>query len=197
MGQSRSSGPEQVGQPRVVGARAATADDLRWDDRAADLAFNELPNLRTAAERWVASLGTVLGVFGVVLVVKGPADIAKIQNDVLYVLAGVLLAAAATSALTAIILGAFAAQGSPREVERYTGEYIRTRYRHEARLAAKQLRLSRLAAIVAVVLLGGAIGVTWYGTPRTPITETSGSVALNGGHDGAANRPPRGPVLHS
>lgn len=164
---SSSSGRDQAGPPRVVGARVATADDLKWDERAAELAFNELPNLRSAAERWVATLGAVIGVFGVVLVVKGPTDIAKIESDALYVLTGVLVAGAAVCALAAIVLGAYAAQGIPRHVERYTGEYIRDRFQEEARGAARNLRRSRRAAIAAVVLLGGAIGVTWYGTPRT------------------------------
>ncbi|MGW3246611.1 hypothetical protein [Streptomyces sp. NPDC001070] len=124
--------------------------------------------MRAAAERWVASLGAVMSVFGVVLVVKGPADISKIQNDIGYVLTGVLLAGAATAALTAITLGAFAAQGTPRRVETYSGPYIRARYRREARTAARLLTCSRVAAITAVVLLGAAIGTTWYGTPRSP-----------------------------
>ncbi|MEU6233678.1 hypothetical protein [Kitasatospora sp. NPDC047058] len=150
----------------ITGARAATPEDLRWEERAADLAFNELPNLRATAERWVASLGGVLGILGVVLVVKGPSDITGIHNSVLYVLTGVLLAGAVVAALLAIILGAFAAQGTPRQVELYSGPYIRERYRREARTVARQLRRSRVAAVVAVVLLGAAIGTTWYGTPR-------------------------------
>ncbi|MEU8078792.1 hypothetical protein AB0B31_25555 [Catellatospora citrea] len=154
-------------QPTAVAAHPATPDDIRWEERAAELAFNELPNLRAAAERWVASLSAVIGVFGVVLVVKGPSDISRIESDLGYVLAGILLAGAVAAALTAIIVGIFAAQGSPRNVETYSGPYIRTRYRREARTAARLLTCSRVAAIVAVVLLGAAIGTTWYGTPRT------------------------------
>ena len=183
MRRSRSRGPEPPGTatPRVVGARAATPEDLRWEERAADLAFNELPNIRAAAERWVATLGAVIGVFGVVLVVKGPADITKIENGVLYVLVGVLVAGAAVCALVAIVLGAYAAQGNPRNVERYTGEYIRARYREEVRTAAKQLRRSRRAAIAAVLLLACAIGVTWYGTPRITADRPGAAVRFNGG----------------
>ena len=125
----------------------------------------------------------------------GPTDITKIENSVLYVLVGILIAGAAACALAAIVLGAYAAQGSPRNVERYTGEYIRARYREEARTAATQLRRSRRAAIAAVLLLGCAIGVTWYGTPRTAADRPGAATPLNatplnGGRDAAAIGPP-------
>jgi hypothetical protein len=163
----RRRAPRPAGPPRVVGSAAARVEDLRWEERAAELAFNELPDLRSTAERWVMTLGAVMGVFGVVLVIKGPSDITRISDDTVYILVGALLGGAGLCALVAIVMATFAAQGTPHRVERYTGEQVRTFYREEARLAARRLRRSRWSAVVAMVLLGGAIGATWYGTPRS------------------------------
>ena len=63
------------------------------------------------------------------------------------------------AALAAIVLAAYAAEGVPRDVERDTSGYIQARYRSEARTVARQLRWSRRAAILAAVLLAGAIGM--------------------------------------
>lgn len=81
---------------------------------------------------------------------------------------GILAGAAALMALTATAFAGLAAQGSPKWVSYLTGNRMRA-LRHAAGDASVQnLRRARLATVLAVLGLGGALSVLWYAPIEQP-----------------------------
>ena len=155
--------------------RPATAFDLAWQEQADSLEVRTLPNLRQAAQKWAATVGSLTGLLAITAFVKGPSDLAKVTGSLqLTVLditwrtvIGLLLASALSAASASIVLAALAAQGSPSEF-RFTGEELRRRYRTESKRAAAQLKWSRILAIASVPLLSAALAVLWLASPKAP-----------------------------
>jgi hypothetical protein len=154
-------------------SRPATAFDLEWQKRADDLEFSTLPSLRSAAQKWAATVGSLTGVLGIAALVKGPSDLTKVRGSLHLVgcsipwvgVLGVLLGLAVSAATVSIVLAALAAQGSPQEF-RFAGDELRRRYRAATTRTAAQLTWSRSLAITSVPLLAAAVAVLWYATPR-------------------------------
>jgi hypothetical protein len=173
----------------------ATPTDLLWEERAEQLRFDALPNIRKTAEKWAGSIGAATGVFGIVSLIKGRDAISGLTPHV-ETAVGILSLVALLLALRAIVLAALAAQGSPRLI-RYTGARIRTAYLEEARLAMDLLKYSRVLTVAAVLVFATAIGLTWYGPtkqktdvegPEILVVMDSGSVVcgvLKGGINGS------------
>jgi hypothetical protein len=162
-----------AGSVSITPGPPATISDAKWEERAEELSFDALPNVRATAEKWAGTIATVLAIFGIVTLVKGPQDVTKVEGS--FWLAAnetwtiVLLGIAVACAVLATLLAASAAYGQPADF-RFVGEEVRRLYREEARSAASKLRTSRRLAVAAVIFLAVAVGVTWLNTPQQPAT---------------------------
>jgi hypothetical protein len=146
----------------VLTPRRASLDDLRWAERADMLELETLPRLRTTAERWTATLGAILGLTGSIFALKGRDDVSALTSGG-QALVGVLLLVAFVLGVAGTFLAARAAQGTPRKVAWPNGAKLRRWELEEALLAQRCLRASRILALATVVLVAGAVAVTWFG----------------------------------
>jgi hypothetical protein len=159
--------------PRILRTISVTPEDRKWDELAEQMRMDALPRIRGTAERWTSTVSAITGLFGLVALVKGREDITSLRSD-WRIIAGVLIALALLIALTSIVFAAFAAQGTPRRVEILSGAAVKELYQHGTHIARRQLAWSRISAVVAVLVLGLAIGITWYG----PTTAASTSLEV-------------------
>jgi hypothetical protein len=156
---------------------------LRWEERAEELELRSLEFVRSAAEKWAASLAAILALFGTVLVVKGGDDISRLSSGYKVAVA-VLLLLGFAAASYATWQAALAAQGTPEELQWPTGPNLRRWERDRALSAKRQLRRSRLVTWLAVIFLVFAVGLTWFGESASTAHANSLSVtarrAMNG-----------------
>ena len=66
--------------PHIVGPASVGPGDRRWEKKAEDLEFKALENVRSAAEKWGASLAAILALTGTVLVVKGRESVTELSS---------------------------------------------------------------------------------------------------------------------
>jgi hypothetical protein len=159
----------EIRDPRFVDVAPATAYDRRWSVEANRLAEDALPAIRSTATKWGATVGTLTGIFGIVALIKGRENVDDLTRG-WEITVGVLVACALLFAAVSVVLAALAAQGSVKKID-VTGEAVRRFYRREATTARWQLVFSRVTAVLAVLLLGTAVGMTWYGPQDAPATE--------------------------
>ena len=79
-------GPEQPTGERCVSVtgqpKMAAIHDVEWERKAETEASQTLTSARGAAEKWTQTITSLTGVFSIVLLVKGPEDITKVQGNV-------------------------------------------------------------------------------------------------------------------
>jgi lysylphosphatidylglycerol synthetase-like protein (DUF2156 family) len=148
--------------PPVARSRRLANSDLRWEDRADELELQALDQVRSAAEKWAASLAAILGLFGALLVVKSREDISRLTSGFEIAVACLLLIGFCAAAY-ATWQAALAAQGTPEDLRWPTGPGLRRWELERAREAKQQLRRSRQSIWLAVIALVLAIGLTWFG----------------------------------
>jgi hypothetical protein len=56
--------------------------DLEWEWRVEQQEFEALPAMRAAGEKWTTAITSLTGVFGIVVLIKGPGDIGNVKHDV-------------------------------------------------------------------------------------------------------------------
>jgi hypothetical protein len=158
----------------------ATITEAKWDKLAEDLQFTALDSVRATAGKWTGTIATLLAIFGIVTLVKGPEDVTKVTgtwgpgrlpNAAIETWILVLLGLTVALAASATLLSASAAYGLPRSF-RFVGASVRRLHREEAAKAARRLFWARWAAIGAVLCLSVAIGITWLNTPPKPESPT-------------------------
>jgi len=160
---------------------SASVSDAEWERRAEAAEVEALPALRAAGEKWTTAITSLTGIFSVIVLVKGPEDVTKIEGDIGDVLPGTgmvtiawehvviaLLALAIAAGVFAILRAARAAYGMPSRFTQPSGRALRQRQRSEVIRSRRALKSSIRAAIGAVAALGLAIGVTWLETPDSP-----------------------------
>ncbi len=135
-------------------------EDLKWAKRLDDITFDALPNTRAAAAKWAATITAVTGVFSIFALVKGRDDLTKLSQG-WEIAAGVLVLLATFLALRAIILAALAAEGTPTDVV-VDASNVKQFYRDATVVAGWQLIASRVTAVLAVLVVSVAIGVSWF-----------------------------------
>jgi len=123
--------------------------------------LSAVDRVKTAAEKWGASITTITGVFGIITLIKGPEDISNLTSGNKMVV-GIALLVALVTAVTSIFLAALAAQGIPHDIW-LTGAQARRDSRNVVKKASAFLAVSRFLVIPAVLGMGAAIGLTWYG----------------------------------
>jgi hypothetical protein len=137
-------------------------DQDAWDEAATEYAIESLTRIRSAAEKWVGTISALMGIFGTVFLVGGPATMIDVgsrgqQQAVFFV-----LALAAGLAAAGIILGGLAAQGRTREWDNWNGATFAAYIAHNGGVAARQLAASRwLGAAAAAFVLGGGLFGVW------------------------------------
>jgi hypothetical protein len=174
------------------GRRPATLYEEEWEAIAEKLEFDSLGNVRAAAEKWTGALATMIGIFSVAAIVKGPSDVAKLDLGWTIVVAAATGAAIA-SALWATYLGARAAYGFPEKF-RFVGTEVRRLYRTQTEKSARDLAGAIHWVMRAIGLLAIALGVLWFATPKDTAVAASMLVVQSNGQVvcGALQSPPDG-----
>jgi hypothetical protein len=170
---------------RVRAAEApATLAEARWEKRAEELSFGALESVRASAAKWTGTIASLLAIFAVVSLVKGPSDVTKVSGSfwifsyetIVIFLIGVSVAVAAG----ATVCAALAAYGLPTRL-RYVGQAVRQNHRREVRLSRLFLNVSWISALFALVGLAVAVGITWLATPDEPAAPTRTIVFTDAG----------------
>jgi hypothetical protein len=168
-----------VAKPPYVRVRAAgrpaTLAEARWEKRAEELSFGALDSVRASAAKWTGTIASLLAIFAVLSLVKGPSDVTKVSGSfrgVAYeTLVIILIGISVALAAAATFFAALAAYGLPTRM-RYVGEEVRRNHRKEVRSSRTFLNLSWLGAWAALLGLSVAVGITWLTTPDEPATPT-------------------------
>jgi hypothetical protein len=159
--------------PKVVGGAPSGELEAKWEKRAEELELEALPKVRGVAEKWAATVGVLLGLAGTILVVKGPEEIGALPSGA-RLLIGLLLATAFVLAVIATVLAAYAAQGTPTDLEYPTGATLREAETEATKTARTRLSRSRHFTLLAVVLLAAGVATAWI----WPQEAKSGSTVL-------------------
>ncbi|MGQ4367409.1 hypothetical protein [Streptomyces violaceoruber] len=140
----------------------ATPEDLRWARLAEEARFSGLTDVQRSAERWGATILVITGILTTLTVVRGPSDLAALQDfwpDKLVV--GILAALSLLFALSSVIFAAMAAQGSAVKMiasgPRYKEESLKA-----ASTANSNLIRSRRLAVAVIPFYLGAIAFLSY-----------------------------------
>jgi hypothetical protein len=143
-------------------------DQAEWDKAATDWAIGSLDLLRDTAEKWLGSLSTLIGLFGAVVIIGGPETLADIQpRDARPWIFGALVVASLLAG-TAVLFGAFAAQGlSFPTVDGWNGDAFAAYQLNAGETTVRQLLISRVCGILAAALVLGA-GLTAAGLSLVP-----------------------------
>jgi nitrate reductase NapE component len=172
-------------EARDVGAgagRQIVADsDIAWQNAADKAVMEALPNAQARAAKWAETITALTGIFGAIVLIKGPEDITKLAAADRRAVENALVLGVALASL-AILFAGLAAQGwSTRNWS--TGSAFRASSRTQAAISSFLLLHSRFWTVLAVVLIGYAIYVTWTKTPLDEAT-TAASSAIVLGSDG-------------
>lgn len=147
---------------RVTAGPVGTAATRSRAEAVQDLLATELERTRAAADKWRAGLAALLGLITTLMVIKGRATIEGI-SPAAQVMVGVMLLLAFICVVSGALLSMLAAFGNP-SAERLTGDphELQDYDRRTARDAVVRLRWAMALTVAALVLLAGAVGVTWY-----------------------------------
>ncbi|MDQ1176324.1 hypothetical protein [Microbacterium sp. SORGH_AS_0421] len=147
---------------RVVNVRRATADELAARKRLKEMAANQLPSVRSAAEKWRNGVGlsggaiTVAGLIAAPEIVKD-ATATQLQQGVW------LLGAAVGLVLVAMACGLRASFGWPALRNIATADALREWELREVTRSIWYLRASMIVSIGAVVVIALAGAVLLFG----------------------------------
>lgn len=150
-------------EPRVPKVRPAklTPEMRDADEWAEQLIAEQLPRTRALAAQWGTTLAALTALFGAGIVIDADDAVRALHPKGWAIAYGILTAAALLAAAIAILLAAQAAHGSLFTIPPDVAERVALRRRLVAE-AQRNLRWSRRAAAVAVLLLIASFGVRWY-----------------------------------
>jgi hypothetical protein len=132
------------------------------------LIATQLSEVRKTAENWRNGLVAIVGLITAFSIIKGPDNISSLTNWA-GITVGMLLLIALFCAIFGIWSSLIAAYGEPTVITRQEFQELggSNGFRLKlAREAISKLRYAQIATISTLILLTGAIGITWYG-PRT------------------------------
>lgn len=153
--------------------------DRKWAEKAQELEFNALENVKKAADKWATTIGSLTGLLGIITLIKGPEDIQGL-TPLFQGLVGLFLFLTLSFAFASMYLAALAAQGEPHSIWA-TGPDLRRNSGIAAEKAVKRLAASRKWVIPAVVALTIAVGLTWFGQRKSDVKPTSAVVVQKSG----------------
>ena len=136
----------------------------------ANLSFTQLGNMQKRAESWLTTITSLTGLTSILVFFQRREQFWDISNRSVTNIGWALLSAYGLAA-AAIFLAALASQGIPNPTQRDL-EHLRAVYASETSKSAKNLNLSRLAALGAVFALGVVFYLNWFGQDAPGTTET-------------------------
>jgi hypothetical protein len=184
--------PERFVQVTAAGS-PATLSEAKWEKLAEELSFSALKTVRASAAKWTGTVATLLAIFGIVTLVKGPADVSKVRGTWHWHLYGwhwfdmsvetqvfILLGLAVALAAFATLAAALAAYGLPRRT-RFVGAEVRRQHRQEVRRSRRWLNASWMSTLLSLIALAGAVGLTWIYTPDDSTAPSQTIIFTNDG----------------
>jgi hypothetical protein len=131
-------------------------DQDAWDEAATAYAVDSLTRIRASAEKWVGTIGTLLGLFGTLVVVAGPEALTDVSDPRRQTHLLVAFGVAGGLAAAAIVVGSLAAQGSTKLWDDWNGETFAAYLLTNGNTAAAQLSWSRWLGTAAAFLVFAA-----------------------------------------
>lgn len=130
----------------------------------------EVSTVRTSAEKWIAGVTALLGLFGISGLAIGK-DSVKDLGTGWKVFAAALAIAGVVAAVIAILSGYRAAYGWPEVIDVSDDEKLRTWFKDwtsRGKVAAERVRKSVVAAVIALTSLTAVAGVVWFAPAADP-----------------------------
>jgi hypothetical protein len=170
-----------------------TADEEQWADEAIEARHKSLDNVRATGKAWTESIGLILGAFTTAAFLKGPEALTDIPADGFTLQAGPwtyepaptvvnLVFIGALTLAVAFLLGALAAQGTPKWEGQLTGRRYASGSAAAAKASIRNLSLSRLATVVAALLIVTAMAMAWTAQLYKPdASKATSAIASAGG----------------
>jgi len=127
----------------------------------------QLETIRAAAEKWAGAIATIIGLFAISGIVKGPDDFAKVAVPWQF---GVPIAwaSAVTLGAVATVLAARAAYGLPQEAWLVGSVWVRERA-IATKTAATWLYAAIGCALASFISFALAVGILWFAPRSTPL----------------------------
>ena len=147
-------------------------EDPKWHKKAQEAQLEALPKMRSIAEKWAATVGTIVGIFGTAALISAPSisDIAPTAR----VAVVTTIACTVGIAAIAVILASLAAQGGSGQIPP-TGPEYKKLAAEETQRARNLLNVSRVLTMVALVPLLIAIIVA-FTNPKPESSQQTVSV---------------------
>jgi hypothetical protein len=147
---------------KVTPGPPATPGDLEHARELQELQRGELEAVRAQAEKWRTGLGGLVGLATVIAGVRGASGTAALDTTS-KIVSGVLLLLAVVFAAVGSFVSMRAAYGFPgRRLAEASLDELVVRRRDRLRRACRDLRRAVLLAYLALAMLVGAVGITWF-----------------------------------
>ena len=148
----------------------ATVTDVEWERRAEQHEIEALPAARSAAEKWTTQIASLTGIFSIVVLVKGPEDVAKLEGNVGRLAPAVTTPEALIVSAVAIALVMFAYRQWPEQAWadptiKWTAQVLALVSIAAALLIWDDL-LGRPATVIALVLALGLPAAAQFRRPQ-------------------------------
>ncbi|XKK39785.1 hypothetical protein HFP72_02645 [Nocardiopsis sp. ARC36] len=145
----------------------STDPDRRWTERARELEFTRLPELRQQAEGWRNALTALTALPAVLMLLKGQDKLAELPGWARYgSMALLLLAFLLLSA--AMLLAARAAYGAPGQKILVGGQSLRRWTEDEVARVARKVRWAFVLCLTGMSTVMVAVTLSWVGTTEAP-----------------------------
>ena len=150
-------------KPENTGGGAGTMAGRLADEAARNAEATQLETVRAAAEKWAGAIATIIGLFALSGIIKGPDDFAKVAMP-WQIAIPIALTLAVGCGLTATLFAARAAYGLPKEIVAIGPIWTEERLR-ATKTAAKFLYAAIGGAVASFAAFAFAVGVLWF-APR-------------------------------
>lgn len=140
-------------------AAGPSSDDLRWQELADELPFEQVEAARRQAEGWRNALIAATAIVGTVTVVHGRQDLSALQAPWRYAVVATL-ALAFAALLAGTIMTTVAAHGRPGQRIWAKGEALRRWSTQRARQAGRLTLAGAILCVLGINLVVAAAGVT-------------------------------------
>jgi hypothetical protein len=147
---------------RITPGPPATPGDLKHAQEIQELQASELDSVRAQAEKWRTGLGGLIGLATIVAAVRGTGGKAELDT-IGKIVSGVLLLLAVVFGAVGGFVAMRAAYGFPgRRLAEANLDDLVVRRRDRLRRACRDLRRAVVLAYLALAMLVGAVGITWF-----------------------------------
>ncbi|MEU7725060.1 hypothetical protein AB0B78_07420 [Streptomyces sp. NPDC040724] len=141
--------------------------DRRWAERARELEFTRLPELRRQAEGWRTGLTGLTTLLAVLVLLKGRDNLAELPQWARATATG-LLVSAFVLLVAGSLLAVRAAHGVPGGEILLGGQSLRRWTEQEAARVTRALGRASVCCLLGVLLVVGALLLAWVTTSAAP-----------------------------